>query len=175
MLEDLWEMLQGQPYYCTLVLFSVPTFSSVRSACLVPGACFVSLLFLSFPFLCFHSLTLACLPFLFFSFLFYSYHFFVNIFIIFWLWFLMSHWVAAIRNFIFHLLHCCQSQNNQHLIMVHEDPNKGVFLLASSGHCVWVALNGSSSIRLYHALSLQLLSEVNAGPAVARMLSSEYL
>ncbi|CAG0923834.1 unnamed protein product, partial [Notodromas monacha] len=60
----------------------------------------------------------------------------------------------------------------EHSITLHQDPNKGVACLAASGFGVWVALNGASSVRLYHATTHELLSEVNAGPAVAKMLSS---
>ncbi|CAA9999431.1 unnamed protein product [Nesidiocoris tenuis] len=52
------------------------------------------------------------------------------------------------------------------------ESNRAITSMANSGYSVWIALQNSSSIRLFHAATCESLGEVNIAPAVTKMLAS---
>jgi len=46
--------------------------------------------------------------------------------------------------------------------------------MALSGLGVWISLQNSAVIRLFHAMSYEPLCDVNVAPAVTKMLASKY-
>lgn len=51
------------------------------------------------------------------------------------------------------------------------DSQRNVLSLACNGLGVWVAMQGSAVVRLFHALTHECISDVNLAPAVNKMLS----
>lgn len=62
----------------------------------------------------------------------------------------------------------------QHSFQVNSDSSRAVTCMALSGLGVWISLQNSAVIRLFHAMSYESLCEVNVAPAVSKMLASEY-
>lgn len=62
----------------------------------------------------------------------------------------------------------------QHSFQVNSDSSRAVTCMALSGLGVWISLQNSAVIRLFHATSYESLCEVNVAPAVSKMLASEY-
>ncbi|XP_032783491.2 LOW QUALITY PROTEIN: uncharacterized protein LOC116921335 [Daphnia magna] len=54
---------------------------------------------------------------------------------------------------------------------VSSDSQRNVLSLACNGLGVWVAMQGSAVVRLFHALTHECISDVNLAPAVNKMLS----
>lgn len=55
---------------------------------------------------------------------------------------------------------------------VHSDTNRPVQCLVTLGLGVWVSVQNSAVIKLYHATSYEMVLEVNVAPAVAKMLAA---
>lgn len=55
---------------------------------------------------------------------------------------------------------------------VSSDAQKSVLGMVSSGLGVWIAMQGSSIVRLYHGISRECICDVSLAPAVNKMLSS---
>lgn len=56
---------------------------------------------------------------------------------------------------------------------VSSDSQKSVLSVTSNGLGVWVAMQNSAVIRLFHALTHECICDVNLAPAVNRMLSGK--
>lgn len=54
---------------------------------------------------------------------------------------------------------------------VSSDSQRSVLSLASNGLGVWVAMQGSAVVRLFHAFTHECICDVNLAPAVNKMLS----
>ncbi|KAJ8410783.1 hypothetical protein AAFF_G00187400 [Aldrovandia affinis] len=59
----------------------------------------------------------------------------------------------------------------EHLFQVGQDSSRCVTSMVSYGQGVWVALQGSAQVRLYHATTFESLTEVDVAPAVHKMLA----
>uniref|UniRef100_UPI00358DE3C6 rho guanine nucleotide exchange factor 17 isoform X2 n=1 Tax=Myxine glutinosa TaxID=7769 RepID=UPI00358DE3C6 len=59
----------------------------------------------------------------------------------------------------------------EHTLDLAGDGSRGVACLVSAGLVVWVALQGSATLRLYHAHSFECLTEVDVAPPVHKMLA----
>uniref|UniRef100_A0AAY4DDZ4 Rho guanine nucleotide exchange factor 17 n=1 Tax=Denticeps clupeoides TaxID=299321 RepID=A0AAY4DDZ4_9TELE len=59
----------------------------------------------------------------------------------------------------------------EHSFQVGQDSNRCVTSMVSYGHGVWIALQGSAQVRLYHASTYESLTEVDVAPAVHKMLA----
>lgn len=46
--------------------------------------------------------------------------------------------------------------------------------MVAYGHGVWLALQGSAQVRLYHAQTWESLTEVDVAPAVHKMLAGKH-
>jgi len=57
---------------------------------------------------------------------------------------------------------------------VSEDASRVVTCMAFSGLGVWIAIQGSPVVRLFHSISYELLLEVNVSSSVSKMLTSKY-
>jgi hypothetical protein len=64
------------------------------------------------------------------------------------------------------MLDCLQDQ-----FAVSSDSQRSVLSLASNGLGVWVAMQGSAVVRLFHAFTHECICDVNLAPAVNKMLS----
>lgn len=60
----------------------------------------------------------------------------------------------------------------QHWFQVGSDSSRCVTCMVAYGQGVWLALQGSAQVRLYHAQSWENLTEVDVAPAVHKMLAS---
>lgn len=61
----------------------------------------------------------------------------------------------------------------QHWFQVGTDSSRCVTCMVAYGQGVWLALQGSAQVRLYHAQSWESLTEVDVAPAVHKMLAGE--
>ncbi|TRZ02143.1 hypothetical protein DNTS_014238 [Danionella cerebrum] len=59
----------------------------------------------------------------------------------------------------------------EHWFAVGQDSGRCVSSMVCSGKGVWVALQGSALVRLYHSLTFESLAEVDVAPAVHKMLA----
>lgn len=59
----------------------------------------------------------------------------------------------------------------QHSFAVGQDSGRCVACMVSYGQGVWVALQGSAQVRLYHSTSYESIAEVDVAPAVHKMLA----
>ncbi|XP_056296734.1 rho guanine nucleotide exchange factor 17-like [Pseudoliparis swirei] len=59
----------------------------------------------------------------------------------------------------------------EHWFQVGVDSSRCVTCMVAYGHGVWLALQGSAHVRLYHAQTLESLTEVDVAPAVHKMLA----
>uniref|UniRef100_A0A8C4X171 Rho guanine nucleotide exchange factor 17 n=1 Tax=Eptatretus burgeri TaxID=7764 RepID=A0A8C4X171_EPTBU len=59
----------------------------------------------------------------------------------------------------------------EHTLDLAGDGSRGVACLVSAGLVVWLALQGSATLRLYHAHSFECLMEVDVAPPVHKMLA----
>lgn len=62
----------------------------------------------------------------------------------------------------------------QHSFQVNSDSSRAVTCIALSGLGVWISLQNSAVVRLFHAMSYEPLCDVNVAPAVTKMLASKY-
>ncbi|XP_069677397.1 rho guanine nucleotide exchange factor 17 isoform X2 [Periplaneta americana] len=60
----------------------------------------------------------------------------------------------------------------EHSFQVNSDSGRAVTCMALSGLGVWISLQNSAVIRLFHATSYEFLCDVNVAPAVTKMLAS---
>jgi len=56
-------------------------------------------------------------------------------------------------------------------IVVSQDSHRSVYLIVSSGLGVWISLQSSAVVRLYHATSFENLADIDVAPAVHKMLA----
>lgn len=61
----------------------------------------------------------------------------------------------------------------QHTLQVGQDGGRSVTCMVSAGSGVWVALQGSAQVRLYHASTYEQLAEADITPPVHKMLAGE--
>lgn len=61
----------------------------------------------------------------------------------------------------------------QHWFQVGADSSRCVTCMVAYGQGVWLALQGSAHVRLYHAQSCDSLTEVDVAPAVHKMLAGD--
>lgn len=61
----------------------------------------------------------------------------------------------------------------QHTLQVGQDSGRSVTCMVSSGTGVWVALQSSAQVRLYHATSYEQLAEADITPPVHKMLAGK--
>ncbi|KAJ0063377.1 hypothetical protein NL108_002714, partial [Boleophthalmus pectinirostris] len=59
----------------------------------------------------------------------------------------------------------------EHSFQVGTDSSRCVTCMVAYGHGVWLALQGSAQVRLYHAQTWDALTEVDVAPAVHKMLA----
>ncbi|NXD28646.1 ARHGH factor, partial [Spelaeornis formosus] len=59
----------------------------------------------------------------------------------------------------------------EHTLQVGQDGGRGVTCMVSAGGGVWVALQGSAQVRLYHATTYEQLAEADITPPVHKMLA----
>ncbi|XP_030622535.1 rho guanine nucleotide exchange factor 17 [Chanos chanos] len=59
----------------------------------------------------------------------------------------------------------------EHSFAVGQDSGRSVSCMVGYGQGVWVALQGSAQVRLYHAATYESLTEVDVAPAVHKMLA----
>ncbi|XP_051635437.1 rho guanine nucleotide exchange factor 17 isoform X2 [Manacus candei] len=59
----------------------------------------------------------------------------------------------------------------EHTLQVGQDGGRGVTCMVSAGTGVWVALQGSAQVRLYHSTSYEQLAEADITPPVHKMLA----
>uniref|UniRef100_A0A4W4HN14 Rho guanine nucleotide exchange factor 17 n=1 Tax=Electrophorus electricus TaxID=8005 RepID=A0A4W4HN14_ELEEL len=59
----------------------------------------------------------------------------------------------------------------EHSFQVGQDSGRSVTCMVSYGQGVWLALQGSAQVRLYHATTYESLTEVDVAPAVHKMLA----
>uniref|UniRef100_A0A8C9W958 Rho guanine nucleotide exchange factor 17 n=1 Tax=Scleropages formosus TaxID=113540 RepID=A0A8C9W958_SCLFO len=60
----------------------------------------------------------------------------------------------------------------EHSFQVGQDSGRCVTSMVSYGQGVWVSLQGSATVRLYHAVTYESLTEVDVAPTVHKMLAS---
>ncbi|XP_021921500.1 rho guanine nucleotide exchange factor 17 isoform X2 [Zootermopsis nevadensis] len=60
----------------------------------------------------------------------------------------------------------------EHSFQVNSDSSRAVTCIALSGLGVWISLQNSAVVRLFHAMSYEPLCDVNVAPAVTKMLAS---
>ncbi|XP_076358964.1 uncharacterized protein LOC143251577 [Tachypleus tridentatus] len=63
------------------------------------------------------------------------------------------------------------SLEEEHCLQVSSDTSRAVLCLVTSGLGVWVAIEHSAVLRLFHATSYENLLDVNVAPAVTKMLA----
>lgn len=61
----------------------------------------------------------------------------------------------------------------QHTLQVGQDGGRSVTCMVSAGTGVWVALQGSAQVRLYHATTYEQLAEADITPPVHKMLAGK--
>uniref|UniRef100_W5MGW4 Rho guanine nucleotide exchange factor 17 n=1 Tax=Lepisosteus oculatus TaxID=7918 RepID=W5MGW4_LEPOC len=59
----------------------------------------------------------------------------------------------------------------EHTFQIGQDSSRCVTSMVSYGQGVWIALQGSAQVRLYHAVTCESLMEVDVAPAVHKMLA----
>ncbi|KAM5182052.1 rho guanine nucleotide exchange factor 17 isoform 2-T2 [Mantella aurantiaca] len=59
----------------------------------------------------------------------------------------------------------------EHTFHIGQDQNRCVTCMVSSHHGMWIALQGSAQVRLYHATTFEQLAEVDIAPPVHKMLA----
>nr|DBA32424.1 TPA: hypothetical protein GDO54_000218 [Pyxicephalus adspersus] len=59
----------------------------------------------------------------------------------------------------------------EHVFHIGQDQNRCVTCMVSSTHGMWIALQGSAQVRLYHATTFEQLAEVDIAPPVHKMLA----
>ncbi|XP_067841964.1 rho guanine nucleotide exchange factor 17-like [Heptranchias perlo] len=59
----------------------------------------------------------------------------------------------------------------EHMIQIGQDSNRCVTSMVSSSLGVWIALQSSAQVKLYHAATYENLAEVDVAPAVHKMLA----
>ncbi|XP_049953809.1 rho guanine nucleotide exchange factor 17 isoform X3 [Schistocerca serialis cubense] len=64
------------------------------------------------------------------------------------------------------------SLNIEHSFQVNSDSSRSVTCLALAGFGVWISLQNSAVVKLFHAISYECLCDVNVAPAVTKMLQS---
>lgn len=62
----------------------------------------------------------------------------------------------------------------QHTLQVGQDGGRSVTCMVSAGSGVWVALQGSAQVRLYHATTYEQLAEADITPPVHKMLAGKW-
>ena len=62
----------------------------------------------------------------------------------------------------------------QHWFQVGTDSSRCVTCMVAYGQGVWLALQGSAQVRLYHAQTWESLTEVDVAPAVHKMLAGKH-
>lgn len=75
---------------------------------------------------------------------------------------------ALARKKIYPRLFFCSSQ---HWFQVGTDSSRCVTCMVAYGQGVWLALQGSAQVKLYHAQTWESLTEVDVAPAVHKMLA----
>ena len=50
------------------------------------------------------------------------------------------------------------------------DRDRAVYRMASCGMCVWLSLQSSAVVKLFHATSFENLADIDVGPPVLKML-----
>lgn len=73
--------------------------------------------------------------------------------------------------FIYVYVYVCVRVYIQHSFAVGQDSGRCVTCMVSYGQGVWVALQGSAQVRLYHSTSYESIFEVDVAPAVHKMLA----
>lgn len=63
---------------------------------------------------------------------------------------------------------------SQHCFQVGTDSSRCVTCMVAHSQGVWLALQGSAQVRLYHAQTWDLLTEVDVAPAVHKMLAGKH-
>lgn len=61
----------------------------------------------------------------------------------------------------------------QHTFLVCNDSSRAVQHMASSGFGMWIAVQNSAVIKLFHGVTYECLLDVNMGPPVAKMLAGK--
>lgn len=61
----------------------------------------------------------------------------------------------------------------QHTLQVGQDGGRSVTCMVAAGSGVWVALQGSAQVRLYHATTYEQLAEADITPPVHKMLAGK--
>lgn len=61
----------------------------------------------------------------------------------------------------------------QHMFQIGHDSSRCVTSMVSYGLGVWIAIQGSAQVRLYHAATYETLTEVDVAPAVHKMLAGK--
>ncbi|CAN8006826.1 unnamed protein product, partial [Ixodes hexagonus] len=69
-------------------------------------------------------------------------------------------------------VYICCSSDSQHSFQVSSDSSRAVLCMVTSGLGVWLAIQHSAVIRLFHATTYECLQDVNIAPAVTKMLSA---
>lgn len=64
---------------------------------------------------------------------------------------------------------------SQHSFQVGTDSSRCVTCMVAYGQGVWLALQGSAHVKLYHAQTWESLTEVDVAPAVHKMLAGELI
>ncbi|KAM9320659.1 LOW QUALITY PROTEIN: rho guanine nucleotide exchange factor 17-like [Gastrophryne carolinensis] len=59
----------------------------------------------------------------------------------------------------------------EHSFQIGQDQNRCVTCMVSSHHGMWIALQGSAQVRLFHATTFEQLAEVDIAPPVHKMLA----
>lgn len=67
----------------------------------------------------------------------------------------------------------CVLCRSQHWFQVGTDSSRCVTCMVAYGQGVWLALQGSAQVKLYHAQTLESLTEVDVAPAVHKMLAGK--
>lgn len=62
----------------------------------------------------------------------------------------------------------------ENAVAVNNDTNKPITCIILSGNGLWLSLQNSAIIKCFHAVSFELLCEVNVAPSVTKMLTSKY-
>ncbi|KAK1168181.1 rho guanine nucleotide exchange factor 17-like [Acipenser oxyrinchus oxyrinchus] len=61
--------------------------------------------------------------------------------------------------------------SQEHMFQIGQDSSRCVTSMVSYGLGVWIAIQGSAQVRLYHAATYETLTEVDVAPAVHKMLA----
>lgn len=64
---------------------------------------------------------------------------------------------------------------SQHWFQVGTDSSRCVTCMVAYGQGVWLALQGSAHVKLYHAQTWESLTEVDVAPAVHKMLAGKHV